>query len=179
MRAARSSSRTRTCDAAPSACIRASDLSLISRSGCSNAPAMNAFPLIDMRSVDYATMAEALQGIRVIDCSTVIAGPRIAMYLADFGADVIKVEHPQRGDDARHFGTHRDGVSFYWKLVSRNKRHITLDLSKGPDLARKLFATADILIENFRPGTLERWGLAPDTLDPQLIVVRVTGFGQT
>ena len=124
-------------------------------------------------------MAEALQGVRVIDCSTVIAGPRIAMYLADFGADVIKVEHPERGDDARAFGFRKNGTSVYWKLVSRNKRHITLDLSKAPDVARKLFATADVLIENFRPGTLERWGLAPDRLDPQLIVVRVTGFGQT
>jgi crotonobetainyl-CoA:carnitine CoA-transferase CaiB-like acyl-CoA transferase len=142
---------------------------------------MNAFPLSDMRSVDYATMVEALHGLRVIDCSTVIAGPRIAMYLGDFGADVIKVEHPHRGDDARAFGFGKDGTSVYWKLVSRNKRHITLDLSKGADVARKLFATADVLIENFRPGTLERWGLAPDSLletNPRLIVTRVTGFGQ-
>jgi len=143
---------------------------------------MKAFPLIDMRPVDYATVAEALQGIRVIDCATVVAGPRIAMYLADMGADVIKIEHPIRGDDTRHFGNERDGVSFYWKLVSRNKRCITLDLNKGADIARKLFATADVVIENFRPGTFERWGLAPDSLiaeNPKLIVVRVTGFGQT
>ncbi len=127
-------------------------------------------------------MNGALHGIRVIDCSTVIAGPRIAMYLGDFGADVIKVEHPERGDDARAFGTSKgDGVSFYWKLVSRNKRHVTLDLSKGADVARKLFATADVLIENFRPGTLERWGLDPQSLleeNPKLVIVRVTGFGQ-
>ena len=123
-----------------------------------------------------------LTGLRVVDCSTVIAGPRIAMYLGDMGADVIKVEHPERGDDTRRFGAARDGVSFYWKLVSRNKRHITLNLSKGPDIARKLFASADVLIENFRPGTLERWGLAPESLleeNPGLVVVRVTGFGQT
>ncbi len=104
------------------------------------------------------------------------------MYLGDMGADVIKVEHPVRGDDTRHFGNERDGVSFYWKLVSRNKRCVTLDLSKGADVARKLFSTADVVIENFRPGTFERWGLAPDTLlqdNPRLIVVRVTGFGQT
>jgi crotonobetainyl-CoA:carnitine CoA-transferase CaiB-like acyl-CoA transferase len=122
-----------------------------------------------------------LEGVRVVDCSTVVAGPRIAMYLADFGADVIKVEHPVRGDDTRHLGASKDDVSCYWKLVSRNKRCVTLDLSKGADLARKLFATADVLIENFRPGTLERWGLAPESLledNPKLVVVRVTGFGQ-
>jgi crotonobetainyl-CoA:carnitine CoA-transferase CaiB-like acyl-CoA transferase len=120
--------------------------------------------------------------LRVIDCATVVAGPRIAMYLGDFGADVIKVEHP-RGDDTRRFGTERDGVSCYWKLVSRNKRHVTLNLSRpqGQKLARKLIASADVLIENFRPGTLERWNLAPDDLiadNPKLVVVRVTGFGQ-
>ncbi len=125
----------------------------------------------------------ALEGLRVVDCSTVIAGPRIAMYLGDFGADVIKVEHPKHGDDTRHMGAERDGVSMYWKLVSRNKRCVTLNLSSpdGQALARKLFATADVLIENFRPGTLERWNLAPDTLradNPKLVIVRVTGFGQ-
>ena len=124
-----------------------------------------------------------LSGLRVIDCATVVAGPRIAMYLADFGADVIKVEHPERGDDTRHFGAERDGVSMYWKLVSRNKRCVTLNLSsdEGQKIARKLFAGADVLIENFRPGTLERWNLAPDDLledNPKLVVVRVTGFGQ-
>jgi crotonobetainyl-CoA:carnitine CoA-transferase CaiB-like acyl-CoA transferase len=124
-----------------------------------------------------------LSGLRVIDCATVVAGPRIAMYLADFGADVIKVEHPERGDDTRHFGAERDGVSMYWKLVSRNKRCVTLNLSsdEGQKIARKLFAGADVLIENFRPGTLERWNLAPDDLledNPRLVVVRVTGFGQ-
>ncbi|MGH2760069.1 MAG: CaiB/BaiF CoA transferase family protein, partial [Actinomycetota bacterium] len=124
-----------------------------------------------------------LSGLRVIDCSTVVAGPRIAMYLADFGADVIKVEHPTRGDDTRRFGAQRDGVSAYWKLVSRNKRCITLNLGhpQGQELARKLAAAADILIENFRPGTFERWNLDPNdllALNPRLIVVRVTGFGQ-
>jgi crotonobetainyl-CoA:carnitine CoA-transferase CaiB-like acyl-CoA transferase len=122
-----------------------------------------------------------LAGLRVVDCATVLAGPRIAMYLGDFGADVIKVEHPVRGDDTRRLGTSKDGVSMYWKLVSRNKRCITLDLSRGRELARKLFATADVLVENFRPGTMERWGLAPSELieeNPKLVVVRVTGFGQ-
>jgi len=124
-----------------------------------------------------------LTGVRVVDCSTVVAGPRIAMYLGDFGADVIKVEHPVRGDDTRHFGAERDGVSCYWKVVSRNKRCITLNLSHpaGQDIARKLIATADVLIENFRPGTFERWNLSPDALlkdNPKLVVARVTGFGQ-
>jgi formyl-CoA transferase len=124
-----------------------------------------------------------LEGLRVIDCSTVIAGPRIANYLGDFGADVIKIEHPEHGDDTRRFGAQRDGVSMYWKLVSRNKRCITLNLSApaGQEIARKLFATADVLIENFRPGTLERWNLAPDSLlelNGKLVIVRVTGFGQ-
>lgn len=124
-----------------------------------------------------------LDGLRVIDLATVIAGPRIAGYLADFGADVIKIEHPDRGDDTRGFGAAKDGVSMYWKLVSRNKRCITLDLSSddGCDVARRLFATADVVIENFRPGTLERWGLSPQMLlaeHPQLVIVRVTGFGQ-
>jgi crotonobetainyl-CoA:carnitine CoA-transferase CaiB-like acyl-CoA transferase len=122
-----------------------------------------------------------LSGLRVVDISTVVAGPRIAMYLGDFGADVIKVEHPERGDDTRHLGFGRDGVSCYWKLVSRNKRCITLNLSTGQDIARKLFATADVLIENFRPGTLERWGLAPESLladNPKLVIARVSGFGQ-
>lgn len=123
-----------------------------------------------------------LSNLRVIDCATVVAGPRIAMYLGDMGADVIKIEHPERGDDTRRFGAARDGVSFYWKLVSRNKRHVTLDLSKGAEIARELFKTADVVIENFRPGTFERWGLAPSSLledNPRLVVVRVTGFGQT
>ena len=105
------------------------------------------------------------------------------MYLADFGADVIKIEHPQGGDDTRHFGTEKDGVSCYWKLVSRNKRCITLNLSapEGQQIARKLAADADVLIENFRPGTLERWNLSPESLhelNPKLVIVRVTGFGQ-
>ncbi len=124
-----------------------------------------------------------LEGVRVVDCSTVIAGPRIAAYLGDFGADVIKVEHPVGGDDVRRFGSTKDGVSLYWKLVSRNKRCVTLDLSKpkGQALLRRLLRGTDVLIENFRPGTLERWNLDPASLrddDPRLVVVRCTGFGQ-
>src|SRR5688572_19900439 len=150
-----------------------------SRSPVSSAPASTMTSITPR--VRYPRMSPLpLSGLRVVDCSTVVAGPRIAMYLGDFGADVIKVEHP-RGDDTRHFGTERDGVSMYWKLVSRNKRCITLDLSKGRDIARRLIGTADVLIENFRPGTLERWDLAPESLladNPKLVIARVTGFGQ-
>ena len=124
-----------------------------------------------------------LSGLRVIDVSTVVAGPGCARYLADFGADVIKVERPE-GDGVRRMGFfHPDGESLYSKLLSRGKRTIALDLKDADDLAtmRRLCASADVLIENFRPGTLERLGLAPDDLlaeNPRLVITRVTGFGQ-
>ena len=124
-----------------------------------------------------------LAGLRVIDVATVIAGPGCARYFADFGADVIKVEHPD-GDSARRMGfISDDGESLYSKLVNRGKRTIALDLKQPDDLAimRKLCASADVLVENFRPGTLERLGLAPDDLlaaNPSLVITRVTGFGQ-
>ena len=125
-----------------------------------------------------------LADIRVIDASTVVAGPGAARYLADFGADVIKVERPE-GDTTRTLGwtDERDGVSLWWKIVSRGKRTVALDLKDDDDLAsmRRLCADADVLIENFRPGTLERLGLAPDDLiaaNPKLVILRVTGFGQ-
>jgi crotonobetainyl-CoA:carnitine CoA-transferase CaiB-like acyl-CoA transferase len=125
-----------------------------------------------------------LGGLRVIDASTVIAGPNCARYLADFGADVIKVERPDGGDGARGMGfLHPDGDSLFFKLVNRGKRAITLDFKDVEDLAtmRHLCATADVLVENFRPGTLERLGLGPDVLlaaNPRLVITRVTGFGQ-
>jgi formyl-CoA transferase len=124
-----------------------------------------------------------LQGLRVIDTATLFAGPFVSTLMGDFGADVIKVEHP-RGDGVRSLGWNKDGVSLWWAQVSRNKRCITLNFStpKGRDLVKRLVADADVLVENFRPGTFERWGLGPDVLfeiNPGLVMVRTSGFGQT
>jgi crotonobetainyl-CoA:carnitine CoA-transferase CaiB-like acyl-CoA transferase len=125
-----------------------------------------------------------LAGLRVIDASTVVAGPNCARYLADFGADVIKVERPDGGDSARAMGfLHPDGDSLFFKLLNRNKRTIALDFKDPDDLVtmRRLCASADVLVENFRPGTLERLGLAPDDLlaaNSRLVITRITGFGQ-
>jgi formyl-CoA transferase len=119
----------------------------------------------------------------VIDCATLFAGPVIASLMGDYGADVVKIEHP-RGDGLRSMGWQKDGVSLWWALVARNKRCITLKLSdeRGQELLRRLVRDADVLIENFRPGTMERWNLGPDVLlaaNPRLVMVRTTGFGQT
>jgi crotonobetainyl-CoA:carnitine CoA-transferase CaiB-like acyl-CoA transferase len=126
-----------------------------------------------------------LSGIRVLDLATVIAGPGAARYLADFGADVLKIERPGVGDSTRGMGMPdpADGTSLYWKLVSRNKRCATLDLKsdEGRAAVLELVEDAHVVIENFRPGTLERLGLGPDVLlarNPRLVVTRVTGFGQ-
>jgi crotonobetainyl-CoA:carnitine CoA-transferase CaiB-like acyl-CoA transferase len=124
-----------------------------------------------------------LSDLRVLDCATLFAGPLAATVLADFGADVIKVEHPKRPDPSRDHGRSKDGIGLWWKVLGRNKRPITLDLSlaKGAEMLCDLARHADVLIENFRPGTLERWGIGPDRLldvNPRLIVARVTGFGQ-
>lgn len=124
-----------------------------------------------------------LDGIRVVDVASLYAGPLIATNLGDFGAEVVKVEHP-RGDDARRWGLSKNGVPLWWKVISRNKRLIRLDLHSEADRAtlRELCAWADVVIENFRPGRLEGWGLgyeALKTLNPRLVMVRVTGFGQT
>jgi crotonobetainyl-CoA:carnitine CoA-transferase CaiB-like acyl-CoA transferase len=123
-----------------------------------------------------------LEGIRVIDAATLFAGPLAATFLGDFGADVIKVEHP-KGDPIRTHGHSKDGVPLWWKMVGRNKRTITLNLSQsaGQELLCELIKTTDVLVENFRPGTLERWDIGPDQLravNPRLIVLRTTGFGQ-
>jgi crotonobetainyl-CoA:carnitine CoA-transferase CaiB-like acyl-CoA transferase len=125
-----------------------------------------------------------LRGLRVIDAGNMIAGPLAATQLADFGAEVIKVEIPGLGDSMRHWTPIKDGQSLWWKVIARNKRLITLTLSKprAQELFRQLVATADILIENYRPGTFERWGLGYADLakiNPKLVMVRVSGFGQT
>ncbi len=125
-----------------------------------------------------------LEGLRVLDVSTILAGPLCCQILGDFGADVIKVEHPQAGDGLRGHGQQKDGVPLWWKEVSRNKRTLGLDLGRpdGAALLLQLAAAADVLVENFRPGTLERWGVGPEELlarNAKLVIVRVTGFGQT
>jgi crotonobetainyl-CoA:carnitine CoA-transferase CaiB-like acyl-CoA transferase len=122
-----------------------------------------------------------LSGVRVVDASTLFAGPLAATILGDYGADVLKIEHPAKGDPARGHGPSKDGVPLWWTMLGRNKRTITLDLSKGSDIAKNLVKGTDVLIENFRPGTLERWGLGPETLheiNPKLIIARVTTYGQ-
>ena len=127
-------------------------------------------------------MSDALAGLKVLDVSTLFAGPLAATMLGDFGADVIKIEHP-RGDPVRSHGASKDGVGLWGKVVGRNKRGITLYLGspEGQDVFRRLVADADVVIENFRPGTLERWGLGYPELsvdNPGLVLTRVTGFGQ-
>jgi crotonobetainyl-CoA:carnitine CoA-transferase CaiB-like acyl-CoA transferase len=125
---------------------------------------------------------QALEGIRVLDASTLFAGPLAATILGDFGAEVLKIEHP-RGDPVRHHGYSKDGIPLWWKMLSRNKHTLTLNLSKtkGQSIMERLVAGADVLIENFRPGTMERWNLSPERLleiNPGLIIARITGFGQ-
>ncbi|WP_031035941.1 CaiB/BaiF CoA transferase family protein [Streptomyces sp. NRRL F-5650] len=124
-----------------------------------------------------------LTGLRVLDLATLFAGPLAATMLGDFGAEVVKVEHPTRPDPSRGHGPSKDGVGLWWKLLGRNKHTITLDLSKpaGRATLLRLAATADVVVENFRPGTLEKWDLGWDELsavNPRLVLTRVTGFGQ-
>lgn len=127
-------------------------------------------------------MGGSLGDLKVVDISTMIAGSTISMILADFGADVIKVEHP-RGDPLRSLGHAREGQTFLWKMLGRGKRCVTLDLHSvaGQELLLKLIDNADVLIENFRPGVLESWGIGPESLwkrNPSLVITRVSGFGQ-
>ncbi len=128
--------------------------------------------------------AGPLEGLRVLDAATILAGPLVAQILGDFGADVIKIEHPHRPDGMRGHGLEKDGHPLWWKMVGRNKKTASLYLGdpEGAELFRKLASTADVVIENFRPGTFEKWGLGYDVLskdNPGLIMLRVTGFGQT
>jgi crotonobetainyl-CoA:carnitine CoA-transferase CaiB-like acyl-CoA transferase/enterochelin esterase-like enzyme len=130
-----------------------------------------------------ACPAAPLAGVRVIELATLFAGPLAAAFLGDAGASVVKVEHPAKPDPARGHGPSKDGVGLWWKVLGRGKQAMTLDLARhdGAALIRRLTADADVLIENFRPGTLERWGIGPDVLladNPRLVVARVSGFGQ-
>lgn len=124
-----------------------------------------------------------LTDLKVIDIATLFAGPSAATILADFGADVLKIEHPLRPDGARTHGKSKNGKGLWWLMLGRNKRTATLNLSQptGKEIFLELVKDADIVVENFRPGTLERWGLDYETLsaeNPGLILVRITGFGQ-
>ncbi len=129
--------------------------------------------------------ARPLEGVRVVEMGSLLAGPFCGQLLADFGAEVIKVEPPGKGDPMRVWGRHRkDGRTLWWPIIARNKKSVTLNLreEEGQELARRLVAEADVLVENFRPGTLERWGLGYEDLsgiNPGLVMVRVSGFGQT
>ena len=128
--------------------------------------------------------ALALSGLKVLELGQLIAGPFAAKTLADFGAEVIKVEAPDSGDPLRKWRLLKDGTSVWWQVQSRNKRSLALDLRtpEGQGIVRQLATEADVLIENFRPGAMEGWGLAPDDLiaqNPKLIVLRISGYGQT
>jgi formyl-CoA transferase len=126
----------------------------------------------------------ALSGLKVIELGQLIAGPFAAKTLADFGAEVIKIEPPGVGDPLRQWRLMKDGTSVWWQVQSRNKRSLALDLkqAQAQEVVRKLVSEADVLIENFRPGAMESWGLGPDVLlklNPGLIMLRISGYGQT
>ena len=130
------------------------------------------------------TATGPLKGLKVLDLSIIVAGGTATSLLADFGAEVVKVERPGSGDPLRNWGPFANGVSLWWKVHSRNKKSITLNLAEteGQELLKKLALQADLLVEGFRPGAMERWGLGPDDLreiNPSLIMVRFSGFGQT
>jgi formyl-CoA transferase len=128
--------------------------------------------------------AGALDGVRVIEMGQLIAGPFCGKLLGEFGAEVIKIEPPGAGDPLRNWRLLKDGTSVWWQVQSRNKRSVALDLRKpeGQEIARRLVAEADVVIENFKPGTLEEWGLGWDALsklNPGLVMLRISGYGQT
>ena len=127
---------------------------------------------------------QPLDGVKVVDIANFLAGPVCSMFLGDFGAEIVKVERPDTGDELRFWGNDRKGVGLMYKMVNRNKRSVTADLRTplGVEIVKRLVAEADIIVENFRKGTLERWGLGYDILsaiNPGLVMVRMTGFGQT
>src|SRR4051794_8781892 len=137
-----------------------------------------------MSSEPLATSEAALGDIRVLELGSMLAGPFVGSLLADFGADVIKVEKPGKPDALREWPPHREAQPLWWKTMSRGKRLVTLDISQpeGREVAMQMIARSDVVIENFKPGTMERWGLDPARIQleqPKLIWVRVSGFGQT
>ncbi len=126
----------------------------------------------------------ALAGVRVVEMGQLIAGPFCGKTLGEFGADVVKIESPGAGDPLRNWRMLQDGTSVWWQVQSRNKRSVAVDLrsAEGQDIARTLIAEADVLVENFRPGTLEGWGMSPEALhalNPGLVMLRISGYGQT
>ena len=129
--------------------------------------------------------ARPLEGVRVVEMGSLLAGPFCGQLLADFGAEVIKIEPPGKGDPMRVWGRHKkEGRTLWWPIIARNKKSVTLNLreAEGQELARRLIAEADVVVENFRPGTLEKWGLGYEKLqgiNPGLVMVRVSGYGQT
>lgn len=146
---------------------------------------MNSKLVLGDRVTEKASTESAgpLEGFRVIDVSTILAGPLCCQILGDFGADVVKIEHPLKGDGMRGHGPSKDGIPLWWKEISRNKRTVALNIGRqeGASVLLRLLETADVLVESFRPGTLERWGLAPEVLlavNPRLIIARISGFGQ-
>lgn len=137
-----------------------------------------------MTSAAASSRPGPLAGLRVLDISTVVAGPFAAALLGDLGADVLKIELPGAGDALRQLAPHKDGVPLWWKVTNRNKKGITLDLRRedGKELFGRLVADHDVLVENFRTGTLDQWGITRawlQTINPRLSILRVTGFGQT
>jgi crotonobetainyl-CoA:carnitine CoA-transferase CaiB-like acyl-CoA transferase len=131
-----------------------------------------------------ATTTGPLKGLRILDIATLIAGPWASTLLADLGAEVVKVELPDGRDPLRALPPHKDGVPLWWKVANRNKRGITLDVRKpeGRELLLRLLPDFDVLVENFRSGTMDRWELGKEALlaaQPKLTILRVTGFGQT
>ena len=137
-----------------------------------------------MRIMEQGTNALPLQGIRVIEIGQLIAGPFASKLLGEFGAEVIKIEPPCTGDPLRKWRKLKDGTSLWWHVQSRNKHSLTLDLREpeAQDIVRQLVAEADVVVENFRPGTLEEWGLGWESLsqlNPRLIMLRISGYGQT
>jgi crotonobetainyl-CoA:carnitine CoA-transferase CaiB-like acyl-CoA transferase len=125
-------------------------------------------------------VAAPLEGVKVLDLGTRIAAPFCAGLLGEMGADVVKIEQPGTGDFMREIGPFADGYSLFWAVEGRGRRSVTVDLrqAEGQDLFRRLAASSDVIVENFRPGTLEKWGIDPPTLDPRLVVVRISSFGQ-